>query len=95
MAKFNIKRRIEQYAKQTNKGRHKLVFKPSDQVWLHMHNEQFLKRRKSKLLPQGDGHFQVSEHINDYAYKLDLPGQYDVKATFNVSYLSLLMQMMN
>ena len=29
MAKFNIERRTEQYAKQANKGRHKLVFEPS------------------------------------------------------------------
>ncbi|KAH9780520.1 hypothetical protein KPL71_008110 [Citrus sinensis] len=62
-AKFNIERRTEQYAKQANKG-------------------------KSKLLPRGDGPFQVLERINDNAYKLDLPGEYNVSATFNVSDLS-------
>ncbi|KAH9650499.1 hypothetical protein KPL70_026409 [Citrus sinensis] len=40
---------------------------------------------KSKLLPRGDGLFQVLERINDNAYKLDLPGEYNVSATFNVS----------
>ena len=50
--------------------------------------ERFPKRRKSKLLPQGDGPFQVLEHINDNAYRLDLPGEYNVSATFNVSDLS-------
>ncbi|KAH9680122.1 Endonuclease [Citrus sinensis] len=30
----------------------------------------------------------VLERINDNAYKLDLPGEYNVSATFNVSYLS-------
>ena len=44
--------------------------------------------RRSKLLPRGDGPFQVLQHINDNAYKLDLPGEYDVSATFNVTDLS-------
>ena len=30
MAKFNIKQRIVQFAKQANKGRYKLVFEPGD-----------------------------------------------------------------
>ncbi|KAH9656969.1 hypothetical protein KPL70_022870 [Citrus sinensis] len=59
--KFNIERRTEQYAKQANKGRHKLVFEPGDWVWLHMRKERFPERRKSKLLPRGDGPFQVLE----------------------------------
>ena len=71
-----------------NKGQHKLVFEPGDWVWLHMRKEQFPERRKSKLLPRGDGPFQVLERINDNAYKLDLPGEYNVSATFNVSDLS-------
>ena len=29
-AKFNIERRTKQYAKEANKGRHKLVFEPGD-----------------------------------------------------------------
>ncbi|KAH9698149.1 Endonuclease [Citrus sinensis] len=86
--KLNIERRTNQYAKQANKGRHKLVFEPGDWVWLHMRKERFPERRKSKLLPRGDGPFQVLERINDNAYKLDLPGEYNVSATFNVSDLS-------
>ena len=46
------------------------------------------EKRRSKLLPRGDGPFQVLERINDNAYKLDLPGQYNVSATFNVPDLS-------
>ena len=63
-AKFNIERRTEQYAKQANKGRHKLVFEPSDWVWLHMQKERFPERRKSKLLPRGDGEYNVSATFN-------------------------------
>ena len=40
------------------------------------------------ILPTGDGPFQILERINDNAYKLDLPGEYGVSASFNVSDLS-------
>jgi hypothetical protein len=53
-----------------------------------MRKERFPTKRHSKLLPRGDGPFQVLEHINDNAYKLDLPGEYNVSATFNVIDLS-------
>ena len=50
-----------------------------------MRKERFSACRRSKLHPKGDGPFQVLERINDNAYKLDLPGEYNVSATFNVS----------
>ena len=87
-AKLNIERRTEQYAKQANKGRRKVVVEPGDWVWLHMRKERFPEQRRSKLLPRGDGPFQVLARINDNAYKLDLPGEYSVSASFNVSNLS-------
>uniref|UniRef100_A0A2N9I7R5 Reverse transcriptase n=1 Tax=Fagus sylvatica TaxID=28930 RepID=A0A2N9I7R5_FAGSY len=87
-ARLNIERRTEQYATQANKGRRQLVFEPGDWVWLHMRKERFPAKRRSKLLPRGDGPFQVLERINDNAYKLDLPGEYNVSATFNVTDLS-------
>jgi hypothetical protein len=56
-------------------------FEPEDWVWLYMRKERFPAKRRSKLLPRGDGPFHVLEHINDNAYKLDLPGEYNVSAT--------------
>ena len=53
-----------------------------------MRKERFLAQRRSNLLSRGDGPFQVFERINDNAYKLDLPGEYNVSATSNVSDLS-------
>ena len=50
-----------------------------------MHKERFPSQRKSKLQPRGDGPFQVMERINDNAYKLDLKGESNVNATFNVA----------
>ena len=35
------------------------------------------------------GPFQILERINDNAYKVDLLGEYDVSATFNVFYIAL------
>ncbi|XP_051133023.1 uncharacterized protein LOC127252761, partial [Andrographis paniculata] len=66
-----------------------LVFEIGDWVWLHLRKERFPELRKSKLTPRGDGPFRVLERINDNAYKLELPGEYQVHATFNVYDLSL------
>ena len=53
-----------------------------------MRKERFPAQRRSKLLPKGDGPFQVLERINNNAYQLDLPNEYTVSATFNVTDLS-------
>ena len=87
--KAQIKKRNESYAKQANKGRKKVVFQPGDWVWVHMRKERFPEQRKSKLQPRGDGPFQVLERINDNAYKIELPGEYNVSTTFNVSNLTI------
>ena len=55
---------------------------------MHMRKERFTACRQSKPHPRGDGPFQVLERINDNAYKLDLPGEYNISSTFNVSNLS-------
>jgi hypothetical protein len=65
-----------------------VVFEPEDWVWLQMRKEWFRTQRKSKLLHRGDGQFQVLERINNNAYRLDLPREYNVSATFNVSDLN-------
>ena len=78
----------EQYTKRVNKTRKKLVFEQGDLVWVHLRKDQFLEQRKCKLQPHGDGPFAVLERINDNAYKIDLPEEYGVSPTFNVSDLS-------
>ena len=59
-----------------------------DWVWVHLRKDRFPSKRASKLMPRGDGPFQVLQRVNDNAYKIDLPGEYQVSATFNVSDLS-------
>ena len=71
------------YATKANKGRKHVVFQPSDWVWVHMRKERFPAQKKSKLQPRGD------EPLMFPAYKIDLSGEYGVKATFNVFDLTL------
>ncbi|KAA3461767.1 reverse transcriptase [Gossypium australe] len=49
---------------------------------------EYVKELHRKLSPRGDGPFQVIERINENSYKLDLPGEYNISATFNVSDLT-------
>jgi hypothetical protein len=53
-----------------------------------MHPERFPNKRKSKLSPRGDGPFRVLERINDNAYHLELPGEFNISSSFNVADLS-------
>lgn len=54
-------------------------------MWLHFRKERFPSKRRSKLSPRSEGPFKVFAKVNDNAYKLDLPGNYGVSATFNVA----------
>jgi len=71
-----------------NKGRSRVIYEPGDWVWFHMRKERFQAHKMTKLHPRRDGPFQILKKINDNAYKIDLPDQYNVSATFNVSNLS-------
>jgi len=72
-------------AEKANKGRRKVIFQPGDLVWVHLRKERFPDQRKNKLSPRGDGPFKVLQRIGDNAYKIELPGDYGVSATFNVA----------
>ncbi|KAF8080898.1 hypothetical protein N665_0917s0014 [Sinapis alba] len=84
----NLEKRNEQTKKYVDQRRKKVTFEPGDWVWLHMRTDRFPTQRKSKLSPRGDGPFKVIKKINDNAYQIDLPGEYKVSSTFNVSDLS-------
>jgi len=54
-----------------------------------LRKERFPSKRKKKLIPRAEGPFEVLQRINDNAYKIDLPSDFEVSATFNVADLSL------
>jgi len=52
----------------------------------------FLSKRKSKLSPQGDGPFRVLKRVKNNAYRLRLPKEYEVNATFNLLQVQLMIR---
>jgi len=86
---WQIQKKNEQHAFKTNKGRKRVVIEPDDWIWMHIHNERFPEYKRSKLMSWVDGPFQILERINDDNYKVGLPGEYDVTATFHIFNLSL------
>ena len=83
--KRQIQQQTERYVKYNNKGKREMIFEEGDWVWLHLRKDRFPKKRKSQLSPRGDGPFKVLKRVNDNAYRLELPKEYDVHATFNVA----------
>jgi hypothetical protein len=83
-----IEKKNEKYRMQANKHRKPMTFKEGELVWIHLRKECFPVKRRSKLLPRADGPFKVLQRIGENAYKIELPGEYGVSATFNVSDLA-------
>ena len=47
--KAQIEKKVEQYARYSNKGRKKMAFKLSDWVWIPLRKNRFTSKRKSRL----------------------------------------------
>ena len=50
-----------------------------------LRKDRFPELRKSKLMPRADGPFKIIKKINDNAYQLELPADFGVSPTFNIS----------
>ena len=83
--KSQIQAQIEKIAHSKNKGKRVRSFYEGDLVWLHVRKEKFPHLRKSKLSLRSDGPFQIIKKINNNAYQLDLPTEYGVHPTFNIT----------
>jgi hypothetical protein len=83
--KLNIEKMNEKYRIAASKGRKEVKLEPGDLVWLHLRKERFLELRKSKLMSRTAGPFKILAKINDNAYKLELPPEFGVSPSFNIS----------
>ncbi|GAV69131.1 hypothetical protein CFOL_v3_12632, partial [Cephalotus follicularis] len=83
-----IEKANDMYKRKANKHRRKTEFQQGDLVWVNLRKERFPSKRKSKLSPRAYGPFEVLERVGDNAYKIKLPGDYGVSATFNIGDLS-------
>ncbi|GJT80165.1 reverse transcriptase domain-containing protein [Tanacetum coccineum] len=81
----HIEKQNAKYKEWVDKRQKKVVFKEGDLVLIRLGKERFSAGRFGKLQPRADGPFRVLKRINDNAYKIDLPGEYNVSATFNVA----------
>jgi hypothetical protein len=83
--KLNIEKMNEKYQINGSKGRKEVKLELGDLVRLHLRKERFLDLRKSKLMSCADGPIKILEKINDNVYKLELPPEFGVSLTFNIS----------
>jgi hypothetical protein len=83
--KLNIEKMNEKYRIVANKGCKKVKLEPGDLVWLHLRKERFSELRKSKPMSRAAGPFKILAKINDNAYKLELPPEFRVSPSFNIS----------
>jgi len=78
----------EAYKVKSNKNRNEVEHQPGGLFWLHLRKKIFPTRRKIKLIVTGDGLFSILAKVGANAYKIKLPGDMAVSATFNVRDLS-------
>jgi len=83
--KSQIQAQMKKITKFKNKDKRVQSFNEGDLVWLHLRKERFPHLRKSKLSLRRDGPFQIIKKINNNAYQLDLPAEYGVHPTFNIT----------
>jgi hypothetical protein len=75
----------EKYRIAASKGRKEVKLEPGDLVWVHLRKDRFPDLRKSKLMPRATRPFKILEKINYNAYKLELPPEFGVSPTFNIT----------
>jgi hypothetical protein len=80
-----LKKMNEKYRIAGSKGRKEVHLAPGDLVWMHLRKDWFPELRKSKLMPRADAPFKIIKKINDNAYKIELPLEFGVSPTFNIS----------
>jgi hypothetical protein len=75
----------EKYRIAASKGRREVKLEPGDLLWLHLRKERFSELRNSNLMSRAAGPFKILAKIDDNAYKLELPPEFRVSPSFNIS----------
>jgi translation initiation factor IF-1 len=83
--KLQIEKMNEKYRIAASKGRKEIKLEPGDLVWVHLRKDMFPDLRKYKFMPRVVGPYKVLEKINDNAYTIELPLDFGVSPTFNIS----------
>jgi hypothetical protein len=83
--KLNIEKMNKKYRIAASKGRKEVKFKLGDLVWLYLRKERFSEFRKFKLMSHAVGPFKILAKTNDNAYKIELPLEFGVSSSFNIS----------
>lgn len=66
-----------------------MIFQEEDLVRIRLKKERFPLGSFVKLKARANGPFRIIKKINENAYKIDLPGDYNISTTFNVAILTL------
>ena len=82
--RLNIEKHNAKYVEQANRRRKYVEFEVGDLVWVHLHKHRFLPGKFGKLKPRVDDPFKIIEKIEENAYKLPLPDEYEVSPMFNI-----------
>jgi hypothetical protein len=77
----------EKYRITGSKGWKEVKLEPRDLVRFHLRKERFPDLRKFKLMSRADGPFKILEKVNGNACQLELPPEFGVTSTFNISNL--------
>jgi hypothetical protein len=83
--KLNNEKMHEKYRIAASKGHKEVKLEPCDLVWLHLRKDQFPELRKSKLKSHAAGPFKILAKVNDNACKPELPPEFEVSPSFNIS----------
>ena len=73
------------YKASADEHRREKVFKEGELVMVHLTKSRFPAGEFHKLQAKKLGPFRIQQRINDNAYMLDLPSNWNISSTFNVS----------
>ena len=79
-----IEKMNEQYKAKSSKSRTHLEFKLGGLVWLYLGKEKFSVKGKNKPMARENGPYKIVQRVGDNAYKIELPGDINISATFNI-----------